>query len=272
MSGDERPAIRKPLPQPLPSEETGVGGKRIAGRFCLGTPHGSHPQQRKDGTAVKEQKWNRRWQWAAKRSAVPDGNGSGGPGGSAPQPDDKNQLSGQQDGQQRTADAPPASWDEVFQHERFKQLLKRAKDAESALEKSARAQEDADQAKLKEQQRFQELYEKEQQRAAKLDEELRTARQTAQDDRKRQALLEAARGHEPPFSQQALMDVTVFVDLASLEIGDDGKVKGAERAVQDLAKARPYMLSQQRQDPGSPAGRKSAGAAQPAEKRRPLTL
>lgn len=212
---------------------------------------------------------NRRWQWAAMRTATPEGNGSGGSGGQ--QPGDNNQLSNQGD-QQRSADAPPASWDEVFQHERFKTLLKRAKDAETALEKAAKDREDGEQAKLKEQQRFQELYEKAEARAAALDNELKAARQAALDDRMRAALLDMARAHEPPFSTQALQDVTVFVDLASLEVGDDGKVKGVEQAIKDLAKARPYMLEQRRQDPGSPAGRKPAGAAQSPEKRRPLTL
>lgn len=212
---------------------------------------------------------NRRWQWAAMRTAAPEGNGSGGSGGQ--QPGDNNQLPGQGD-QQRSADAPPASWDEVFQHERFKTLLKRAKDAETALEKTAKEREEAEQAKLKEQQRFQELYEKSEARAAALDNELKTARQAALDDRKRAALLDQARSHEPPFSAQALQDVTMFVDLAALEVGDDGKVKGVEQAIRDLAKAKPYMLEQKRTDPGSPPGRKPAGPTPQPQKRRAVTL
>lgn len=217
-------------------------------------------------------KRNRRWQFAAMRTAVPDGNGSGGPG-SATQPDDNKGLSGEQDGQQRSADAPPASWDDIFQHERFKTLLKRAKDAEIALDKLNKQRDESEQSKLKEQQRFQELYEKEQQRAAALEADLQGARQAALNDKKLRALEAAARAHEPPFSAQALNDVSRFVDLATLEVGDDGKVNGIEAAIRDLAKSRPYMLEQRRQDPGSPgAQRPAAGVSKPDPKRRPMTL
>lgn len=184
-------------------------------------------------------------------------------------PDDNGELSGQQ----RSADAPPASWDEVFQHERFRRLLKRAKDAEGALERLAKGQEEAEQAKLREQQKFQELFEKEQARAAKLDEELKASQRAAANDRKRRAVEDAARAHEPRFSAEAIRDVPVFVDLDALEIGEDGAVKGVELAIKTLAKDRPYLLEQKRQDPGSPAGRKPAGAPQPAQAgRRPMTL
>lgn len=216
-------------------------------------------------------KKNRYWQWAAMRTAVPDGNGSG---GSGQQPDDNKPLSGQQDGQQRPADAPPASWDEIFQHDRFKTLIKRAKDAESELEKIKRQTDEAEQTKLKEQQRYQELYQKEQQRAAALDADLQAARQAAQNDKKLRALEAAARAHEPPFSAQALNDVSLFVDLAALDVGDDGKIKGVEAAIRDLAKSRPYMLEPRRQDPGSPGPQKQApnGVAPQAGKRRAVTL
>lgn len=188
------------------------------------------------------------------------------------QPDDNKALAGQ-DGQQRAADAPPASWDEVFQHERFKQLVKRAKEAEAALEKTARDREAAEAAKLKEQQRFEELYQKEQQRAAELEQKLTETQRATVNERKRRAVEDAARAHEPRFSAEAIKDVPVFVDLDGLEVGEDGSVKGVEAAIKALAKDRPYMLEQKRQDPGSPAGRKAAGAPQAQSgPRRPLTL
>lgn len=223
-------------------------------------------------------KRNGRWMLAADNGAGAGGGGSEGPG-----PDDKKGLSGQGspsapsagdgDAGQRAADAPPASWDEVFQHERFKGLLKRAKEAEAALEKQAKDRESAEAAKLAEQQRFEELYQKEQAKAQKLADDLRQAQLTALNDRKRRAVQDAARTHEPAFSKEALADVMVFVDLESLEVGEDGAVKGVEAAVKALAKEKPYMLEQKRTDPGSPAGRKTAGAPQPQQRPgRPLTL
>lgn len=195
-------------------------------------------------------------------------NGAGSGGGQAAPGSEAGE--GQQ--QQRNGDAPPASWDEVFQHERFKGLLKRAKDAETALEKLAKGQEEAEQNKLKEQQRFQELFEKEQQRAATLAGELEAARREAANERRRRAVEDAARSHEPRFLPETLKDLTLFIDLDALEIGEDGKVKGVEAAIKNLAKDRPYMLESKRQDPGSPPGPKPAGAARPEERRKPLTL
>lgn len=165
---------------------------------------------------------------------------------------------GQQDQQQQRTDAPPASWDEIFQHERFKTLLKRAKDAESALEKTHRERNESEESKLKEQKRFEELFQKEQQRAVALEAELQGARQAALNDKKQRALEAAARAHEPPFSVQALNDVALFVDFEALQVGENGAVTGVEAAIRDLAKSRPYMLEQRRQDPGSPGAQKPA--------------
>ena len=208
----------------------------------------------------------RNGQWFVRQADNGAGSGGGQPAGGHGE-------TGPGDGQQqRNGDAPPASWDEVFQHDRFKQLVKRAKDAESALEKLAKSQEEAEQAKLKEQQRFQELFEKEQQRAAALANELENARRDAANDRKRRAVEDAARAHEPRFLADALKDLVLFIDLDALEIGEDGAVKGVETQIKALAKDRPYMLESKRQDPGSPAGPKPAGAARPTERRKPLTL
>lgn len=223
-----------------------------------------------------------RWQVAGSRlRAADNGAGSGGGTVGPPQqgaagPDDNKALAGQEtgpNGQQRAADAPPASWDEVFQHDRFKQLVKRAKEAEAALEKTARDQEAAEAAKLKEQQRYEELYQKAEAKAAELEQRLTETQRATLNERKRRAVEDAARTHEPAFSKEALADVMVFVDLESLEVGEDGAVKGVEAAVKALAKEKPYMLEQKRTDPGSPAGRKTAGAPQPQQRPgRPLTL
>ena len=205
------------------------------------------------------------------RSATADGGG-----GSADQPPVGTNGGQQQDAgpgqQQRTADAPPASWEEIFQHDRFKQLVDRAKKAEAALEKTAKDREAAEQAKLLEEKRFQEAFEKERARAAHLEQDLQGERQRALNERKARAVQDAARAHEPPFSAQALQDVTMFVDLAVLEVGEDGKVKGAEQAIKELAKNRPYMLEAKRQDPGSPAARRSTGPAKTSGTPRTSTL
>lgn len=52
----------------------------------------------------------------------------------------------------------PATWEEIFQHPRFKQLNERAKQAEVALEKARKEQEAGRQKELKEQERWKELY------------------------------------------------------------------------------------------------------------------
>lgn len=163
-------------------------------------------------------------------------------------------------------------WDAIYKSPRFQSVVadykKRAKAAETALAQKQQAESDAEQGLLKEQKRYQELYEKEQARTAALDSELKTLRQAALDDRKRASLLDQARAHEPPFSAQALQDVTVFVDLAKLEIEDDGKVRGVEQAIRELAKAKPYMLESRRQDPGSPSDQKPAAPGSPEAARK----
>ena len=52
----------------------------------------------------------------------------------------------------------PKSWEEVFQHRRFKELNDRAKQAEDSLAQIQQAKEEADKASLEEQQRFEDLY------------------------------------------------------------------------------------------------------------------
>jgi len=173
---------------------------------------------------------------------------------------------------QRSSDAPPASWDEIFQHERFKQLLDRAKRAEGELAKVTKTQADAEEAKLREQQRFEELYKNSERRAADLELKLAEAAERFDNERKRQAVEAAARAHEPKFRADALGDLPLFVDLATLTIGEDGKISGAEAVIKALAKERPYMLDTQRTDPGSPAGKKPAGAAHSVASGKPLTL
>lgn len=159
---------------------------------------------------------------------------------------------------QPAPDAVPQSWDEVFKHPRFKELQKAAKEAQAALDAQKQAQADAEQAKLKEQARWQELYEAEQARAKQAQAELEQAKLGALRNLKQQAIKDAARSHEPPFVAEAIPDILVLVAVD--ELPDDGDMaKAAEAQVKELAKAKPWLLTQARKDPGSPPGRQPIG-------------
>jgi hypothetical protein len=156
-------------------------------------------------------------------------------------------------------DAPPASWDLVFQHPRFKELQRTAKEAQAALTAQQQAQAEAEQAKLKEQAEWKQLYETAEVAAKKLKYEL-DAKTTAMQRREKQlAIQDAARSHEPPFITEAISDVLLLIPVDELPDGDDLS-KAAAAQVRDLAKAKPWLLQTTRSDPGSPPGRKVAGA------------
>ncbi len=156
-------------------------------------------------------------------------------------------------------DAPPASWDEIFKHPRFKELQRTAKEAQAALTAQQQAQAEAEQAKLKEQAEWKQLYETAEVAAKKLKDEL-DAKTTAMQRREKQlAIQDAARSHEPPFITEAISDVLLLIPVDELPDGDDLS-KAAAAQVRDLAKAKPWLLQTTRSDPGSPPGRKVAGA------------
>ena len=156
-------------------------------------------------------------------------------------------------------DGPPASWDEIFKHPRFKELQKAAKEAQAALAAQQQAQSEAEQAKLKEQAEWKQLYETAEIAAKKLKDEL-DAKTSAMLRREKQlAIQDAARSHEPPFITEAISDVLLLIRVDELPDGDD-LAKAAAAQVKDLAKAKPWLLQTTRSDPGSPPGRKVAGA------------
>jgi membrane protein involved in colicin uptake len=159
---------------------------------------------------------------------------------------------------QPAADAPPQSWDEVFKHPRFKELQKMAKEAQAALEAQKQAQAQAEETKLKEQAKWQELYEAERTRAEQVKAELEAAHIGTLRIQKQQALKDAARSHEPPFVAEAIPDILLLVAID--ELPDDADMaKAADAKVKELAKSKPWLLSQARSDPGSPPGRKPVG-------------
>jgi hypothetical protein len=67
---------------------------------------------------------------------------------------------------QNTDERPPETWDQVFEHPRFKKLLERAKTAESQIAEFEKARKAAEEESLTEQQRWQELAEKREQELA----------------------------------------------------------------------------------------------------------
>ena len=156
-------------------------------------------------------------------------------------------------------DGPPDSWDKVFQHPRFKELQKAAKEAQAALAAQQQAQSEAEQAKLKEQAEWKQLYETAEVAAKKLKDEL-DAKNAAMLKREKQlAIQDAARSHEPPFIAEAIGDVLLLIATDELPDGDE-LPKAAAAQVKALAKAKPWLLQTTRSDPGSPPGRKVAGA------------
>jgi len=55
------------------------------------------------------------------------------------------------------SESPPSSWDAIFDHPRFKQLIDRAKTAESQLAEEAAAKKKAEEKRLADERRFEEL-------------------------------------------------------------------------------------------------------------------
>ena len=157
-------------------------------------------------------------------------------------------------------DGPPASWDEIFKHPRFKELQKAAKEAQAALAARDAAQAKAEDDKLKEQAKYQQLYETAEKRAAQLKDEL-DAKNAAMLRREKQlAIQDAARSNDPPFIPEAIGDVLLLIQADELPDGDE-LPKAAAAQVKALAKAKPWLLQTTRSDPGSPPGRKPAGSS-----------
>ena len=155
-------------------------------------------------------------------------------------------------------DAPPASWDEVFKHPRFKELQKTTKEAQAALAAQQQAQSEAEQAKLKEQAEWKQLYETAEVAAKKLKDELDAKNAAILKREKQLATQDAARSHEPPFIAEAIGDVLLLIAADELPEGDE-LPKAAAAQVKALAVAKPWLLQTTRSDPGSPPGRRVAG-------------
>lgn len=165
---------------------------------------------------------------------------------------------------------PPAGlteeqWKLAFEHPRFKELTKQAKDAKAALEKLESDRKTAEETRLKEQENFKALWEKaEADKAAALAEAERVKAERIADAKRAAIQAAAARAN---FHPQAAAEAHRFIDLAAVPLTDAGAVDAAavEKAVKALGEAQPYMLGAAgRQDPGSPPNR--LGGQPPTDK------
>ena len=89
-----------------------------------------------------------------------DKGGAGGGGSEEPSTEDKGKTQIQTPEQVNQSDVP-GSWDEIFQHPRFKALNDRATAAEASLKERDQAKTEAEKKALEDQNKFKELYEKE---------------------------------------------------------------------------------------------------------------
>lgn len=157
-------------------------------------------------------------------------------------------------GAQNTEQQPA---DNTVPYSRFDEVNKAKKAAEAELDKLRKQAEDAANATLAEQKRFEELYQKEQAKAAALEKRFEEMQAQVKRDRIMAAIEAAARAAD--FADPA--DAHVFLDVGSIEIGEDGKVKEVETLVKNLAKSKPYLVAQREVQQGNGARPKSAGAA-----------
>lgn len=160
--------------------------------------------------------------------------------------------------EQPKQDGPPTTWDEIFNHPRFKALNLRAKEAETEVETQRQVAEDAKKAELEEQAKWKELYEAEQGKVTESTQRIAELEQKRIEATKYRGVEAAVRRHQPPFLEFAVNDVLSFATLDDVTIDDDGKVQGADAIVKAIAEKRPHWLDTKRQDPGSPPGRKPA--------------
>lgn len=175
----------------------------------------------------------------------------------------KQDVAPQDDAAGVTQSSDGIDWETVYKTPQFQSIVagykKEAKEAKAAMAARDAAQAEAERAELEKQAKYQQLYETAEKRAAQLKDEL-DAKTTAMQRREKQlAIQDAARSHEPPFITEAISDVLLLIPVDELPDGDDLS-KAAAAQVRDLAKAKPWLLQTTRSDPGSPPGRKVAGA------------
>lgn len=151
----------------------------------------------------------------------------------------------------------PVVTDNTVPYTRFDEVNKAKKAAEAELAKLRKQAEDAESATLAEQKKFEELYQKEQAKAASLEKRFEELQASQRRDRIKAAIESAARA--AGFAEPA--DAYLFLDVNSIEVGEDGKVKEVDVLVKGLATSKPYLVAQREVQPGNGARPKPAGAA-----------
>jgi len=162
-----------------------------------------------------------------------------------------------------TVDAPPATWEAIFEHPRFKGLLDEKKTLATKLADIEAEKAKTEQEKLAKAEEWQKLADLLKTEKANLEAQIEALKTGEALRKKREAIKAAALAHDPPFSEAAAEDAYLFIELDKLE--DNPKAVAA--AVKALAAARAYMLAPaKRKDPGSPGVSGHAGSLTEQEK------
>lgn len=117
-----------------------------------------------------------------------------------------------------------------------------------------KATDEAERERLAEEKKWQELAEKRETLLGEKEAALATLASTLQDERIRYAVAITASGLHFRDPQDAFQ----MIDLATVEIDDDGKVQGVKAALEALAKAKPYLLEPE-DDTGADLGSPPSG-------------
>ena len=167
-------------------------------------------------------------------------------------PEQKPGIAPREGSDNEASDGLPKTWEEVFAHPRFKELLGRAKTAEDKLAKLEVEKDAASKADAEKRHEFEKLYREAEKQNAALQAQIGELTAAGIKRIKREALVRAALAHNPPFSTKAADDAHLFVDLDKIAVDGD-VVAGADALIAALAVERPYMLAQgRREDPGAP--------------------
>jgi len=150
-----------------------------------------------------------------------------------------------------------------------KAIEKAEKDRKAAEDK---AKDNAEAQRLAEEKRFQELADKAKERADGLEGQLREAQEKIWGFTMRRAFQAEATKQQLDFaSPEAQEDAFMLADLASVEMAEDGTVKGMEDVVKALKKQKGYLFAQPRQPGGNlnaNEGRGSGGGKLPEQQLR----
>lgn len=160
-----------------------------------------------------------------------------------------------------TAGDVPKSWDDIFNHPRFKSLLERAKTAEDKLAKYDAERSKAEKLTAEQNQKWEQLYRDAEKQKAETQTQLDKVLAEVTLTKKRAALKAAALAHVPPFTPKAAEDAWKFVDeLDKLEFDGD-KLLGAADVIKRLAAEKDYMLEKPAPAKGTPVGGKPAAVS-----------